>query len=70
MVRFSREPPKQIVKLVDGETLIEKTYARAKALSSEVLAVTNRDYYLMSRDEKERVVVNGTAKITNGEKKS
>ena len=47
------------MKLADGETLIEKTYARAKALGSEVLTVTNRDYYFMSRDEKERVGVVG-----------
>ncbi len=48
------------MKLADGKTLIEKTYARAKALSSEVLTVTNRDYYFMSRDEKERVGVAGS----------
>lgn len=56
----SRESyPKPFMKLADGETLIEKTYARAKALGSEVLTVTNRDYYFMSRDEKERVGVSG-----------
>lgn len=47
------------MKLADGETLIQKTYARAKALGSEVLTVTNRDYYFMSRDEMERVGVAG-----------
>lgn len=51
--------PKPFMKLADGETLIEKTYARAKALGSEVLTVTNRDYYFMSRDELERVAVSG-----------
>ncbi len=56
----SREShPKPFMKLADGESLIEKTYARAKALGSEVLTVTNRDYYFMSRDEKERVGVAG-----------
>lgn len=56
----SREShPKPFMKLADGESLIEKTYARAKALCSEVLTVTNRDYYFMSRDEKERVGVKG-----------
>lgn len=56
----SREShPKPFMKLADGQTLIEKTYARAKALSSEVLTVTNRDYYFMSRDEKERVGIVG-----------
>ena len=57
----SREShPKPFMKLADGQTLIEKTYARAKALSSEVLTVTNRDYYFMSRDEKERVGASGS----------
>ena len=56
----SREShPKPFMKLADGQSLIEKTYARAKALGSEVLTVTNRDYYFMSRDEKERVGVSG-----------
>jgi mannose-1-phosphate guanylyltransferase len=56
----SREShPKPFMKLADGESLIEKTYARAKALGSEVLTVTNRDYYFMSRDELERVGVSG-----------
>ena len=56
----SREShPKPFMRLSDGQTLIEKTYARAKALGSDVLTVTNRDYYFMSRDEKERVGVSG-----------
>ncbi len=57
----SRESyPKPFMKMADGQTLIEKTYARAMALGSEVLTVTNRDYYFMSRDEKERVGVSGS----------
>lgn len=57
----SREShPKPFMKMADGESLIEKTYARAKALGSEVLTVTNRDYYFMSRDEKDRVGVAGS----------
>lgn len=57
----SREShPKPFLKLADGQTLIEKTYARAKALGSEVLTVTNRDYYFMSCDEKERVGASGS----------
>ena len=57
----SREShPKPFMKLADGQTLIEKTYTRAKALGSEVLTVTNRDYYFMSRDEKERVGASGS----------
>lgn len=56
----SREShPKPFMKLADGQTLIEKTYARAKALGSEVLTVTNRDYYFMSRDQLELVGVSG-----------
>jgi mannose-1-phosphate guanylyltransferase len=51
--------PKPFMKLPDGQTLIEKTYVRAKALGSDVLTVTNRDYYFISRDEKERVGVSG-----------
>ena len=47
--------PKPFMKLADGETLLQKTYARAKALGSEVLTVTNADYCSMSRDELERV---------------
>lgn len=56
----SREAhPKPFIKLGDGETLIQKTYSRIKNLSSEVLTVTNRDYYFMSRDEQDRVGVKG-----------
>jgi len=51
--------PKPFMKLADGETLIQKTYQRAAALSQydpelrigSMLTVTNRDYYFMSRDE-------------------
>jgi mannose-1-phosphate guanylyltransferase / mannose-6-phosphate isomerase len=57
----SREShPKPFMKLADGQTLIEKTYTRAKGLGSEVLTVTNRDYYFMSRDELERVGASGS----------
>ena len=43
--------PKPFMKMGDGQTLIKKTYERAKSLNSEILTVTNRDYYFMSRDE-------------------
>lgn len=57
----SRESyPKPFMKLPDGQTLIEKTYLRAKALGSEILTVTNRDYYFMSCDEMERAGVAGS----------
>lgn len=56
----SRETrPKPFMMLADGETLISKAYSRAKALGSEVLTVTNRDYYLMSRAELEEVGIGG-----------
>ncbi len=56
----SREShPKPFMKMWDGKTLIEKTYVRAKALGSELLTVTNRDYYFMSRDEQEKAGVVG-----------
>lgn len=51
--------PKPFIKLADGETLIQKTYARVKRLGSEVLTVTNRDYYFMSRDEQVQIGVPG-----------
>lgn len=57
----SREShPKPFMKLADGETLIRKTYKRAKALGSRILTVTNCDYYFMSRDELERVGASGS----------
>ena len=57
----SREAyPKPFIKLVDGETLIQKTYSRVKSLGSEVLTVTNRNFYFMSLDEQDRVGVTGS----------
>ena len=56
----SREAhPKPFIKLADGETLIQKTYTRVKNLCSEVLTVTNREYYFISRDEQARIGVTG-----------
>ena len=45
--------PKPFMKLPDGQTLLEKTYRRAMTIASagEVVTVTNRDYYFMSKDE-------------------
>lgn len=48
--------PKPFMKLVDGESLLLKTYRRAAFLAnssegSALLTVTNRDYYFMSKDE-------------------
>lgn len=51
--------PKPFMKLADGESLLSKTYRRAAAVVGneagaqrrEILTVTNRDYYFMSKDE-------------------
>ena len=60
--------PKPFMRLADGETLLEKTYRRAllvqESLNSDgrpadLLTVTNRDYYFMSRDEQDVAGVNG-----------
>jgi len=49
--------PKPFMKLADGESLLLKTYLRAARVASsgerggEILTVTNRDYFFMSKDE-------------------
>ncbi|MCG9082790.1 mannose-1-phosphate guanylyltransferase/mannose-6-phosphate isomerase [Laribacter hongkongensis] len=50
--------PKPFMKLADGESLLLKTYRRALTVmeslggsTGELLTVTNRDYYFMSKDE-------------------
>ncbi len=51
---ISREShPKPFMKLPDGQSLLQKTFARAASLEavSEVLTITNREYYFKSRDE-------------------
>ena len=53
----SREAlPKPFIKLPDGESLLQKTLRRAVALPevAEVVTVTNRDHYFMTRDEYEQ----------------
>lgn len=50
----SREAhPKPFIRLPDGQSLLQKTYLRATGLAdvAEVLTVTGRDYYFMTRDE-------------------
>ena len=49
----SREAhPKPFIKMADGDSLLLKTLQRAVATgASEVLTVTNRDYYFITRDE-------------------
>ena len=51
---ISREShPKPFMKLPDGQSLLQKTFARASALDGvgEVLTITNREHYFKSRDE-------------------
>jgi mannose-1-phosphate guanylyltransferase/mannose-6-phosphate isomerase len=53
----SREAlPKPFIKLPDGESLLAKTLKRAAALAdvTEILTVTNRDHYFLTRDEFEQ----------------
>lgn len=47
-----RAHPKPFMKLMDGESLAEKTFRRALGLAGEspVLTVTSRDYYFYTRD--------------------
>lgn len=60
--------PKPFMKLADGQSLLAKTYRRALTVQSaldpmarprELLTVTNRDYYFMSRDEQDMAGVSG-----------
>lgn len=52
--------PKPFLQLPDGESLIQKTYKRAASLQdvSEILTITNRDFYFLSKDEWEPMSVN------------
>jgi len=47
-----RAHPKPFMELVDGETLAEKTWRRAKAVAGDapIITVTSRDYYFYTRD--------------------
>lgn len=50
----SREAsPKPFIRLADGQSLLQKAFLRAGGLSSvsEILVVTNREYYFKTRDE-------------------
>ena len=54
----SREShPKPFMQLADGETLLAKTFSRAAALPgvTEILTVTNREYFFATRDEYARL---------------
>jgi mannose-1-phosphate guanylyltransferase/mannose-6-phosphate isomerase len=52
-----RAHPKPFMKLLDGQSLAEKTMLRAQAVSEQeaVLTVTSRDYYFYTRDCYEQV---------------
>ena len=54
--------PKPFIKLADGESLLQKTYIRAAAVAegAEILTVTNRDYYFMSKDEFDQAGISKT----------
>ena len=52
----SREAhPKPFMKLADGQSLLQKTFLRAAGLPgvTEILTITNREYYFKSKDEYE-----------------
>jgi len=64
----SREDhPKPFIKLVDGQSFLEKAYRRAKNIigtysedgKARILTVTNRNYYFMSRDELDKAGATG-----------
>jgi mannose-1-phosphate guanylyltransferase/mannose-6-phosphate isomerase len=53
-----RAYPKPFMRLDDGETLLEKTYARARRVAGEgapIVTVTGRDHLFVTRDEYLRV---------------
>lgn len=56
-----RAHPKPFMKLVDGESLAEKTFRRALGVAdgSPVLTVTSRDYYFYTRDLYDRIAGDG-----------
>src|SRR3989304_938628 len=53
-----RAHPKPFMKLVDGESLAEKTFRRALSVAgtSPILTVTSRDYYFYTRDLYKQII--------------
>src|SRR5580698_10186770 len=50
----SREAfPKPLLKLADGQSLLQKTFLRAKGVAAvnEIVLVTNRETYFLTKDE-------------------
>ncbi|HET7842836.1 MAG TPA: mannose-1-phosphate guanylyltransferase/mannose-6-phosphate isomerase [Xanthomonadales bacterium] len=61
-----RAHPKPFMRLADGETLLEKTLARALAVAAPdapVYTVTSRDYYFVTRDEYARTAPSARARL-------
>ena len=58
-----RAHPKPFMKLVDGETMAEKTFRRAMRIAPDnpILTVTSRDYYFYTRDLYKQVADEGTS---------
>jgi mannose-1-phosphate guanylyltransferase len=53
--------PKPFMLLPDGQSLLRKAYERAAAMAGDgdILTVTNRDYYFLSRDEFDKAKLKG-----------
>ena len=58
--------PKPFMKLADGQSLLLKTYLRAAHVCSgaNMVTVTNRDYFFMSKDELAKARLDDSAKST------
>lgn len=58
--------PKPFMKLSDGQSLLLKTYQRAVSVADggQMLTVTNRDYYFMSKDELSKADLGETVSST------
>ena len=60
---LSREAhPKPFIKLGDGQSLLQKSYIRARNISDsdEIVTVTNRDLFFYSKDEFEEIGVSAS----------
>ena len=61
-----RAHPKPFMRMADGETLLEKTLARALAVAAPdapVFTVTSRDYYFVTRDDYARTAPGAGARL-------
>jgi mannose-1-phosphate guanylyltransferase/mannose-6-phosphate isomerase len=57
--------PKPFMPIADGESLLKRTLRRAQAVASaeEVITVTSRDHYFLSRDEYRGLIAEGDARF-------